>query len=175
MRNERQTTVGEDSISSRKQTPRTNHTPTDERAMRTDFGLLYANGRSIQESTLQMVGGSRTILTATDAHPFQNHNSPAANYITFFFRKTNNISAGNISRAPRAHIAPRQAKNQKYHCTVGVFAGNIRLISEKGKASQCAVAVLCRKTKETRLYEEIFCIITYSGYAHTARMQCKCC
>ena len=31
-----------------------------------------------------------------------------------------------------AHISrPVRQKNQKYHCTVGVFAGNIRLISEK--------------------------------------------
>ena len=100
--------VGEDSISSRKPTRRTN------------------GGRCPPRPTMR-----KHLPRGCGCPPSHPHNSPAANYITFFFRKTNHISAGNISRTPRAHIAPRQAKNQKYLCTVGVFAGNIRLISEK--------------------------------------------
>ena len=108
--------VGEDSISSRKPTHRTNCTPTDERAIRTNYGLLYAHGRGIHECHLQMVGGSRTIPTATAPHPSQNHNSPVANYITFPFRKTYHIFF-------RKYIT---CATRTYHCAAGTFPPRLR-------------------------------------------------
>ena len=49
-------------------------TASDERKMRTNYGLLYANGRSIHESPLQICGCFRSVFMATDerTHPIFN-------------------------------------------------------------------------------------------------------